>query len=250
MEDVQFSNPRGHTLRGWWVPAEHPRAVAILLHGYVMNRSENASLAAELRKWRIASLLFDFRACGKSDGTRTTIGWEEREDVLAAVEFAKQRSPGLPIVLIGSSMGSAAAAFALSEKSDLAACAVLDSCYSSLVSATLGWWRWLGGRPLEALLAPVAIAAIPIAGFNPFRADVGRALARTRCPVLLLHGTQDDLVRPEHAQRNLALGGSNVTVCWMENVGHSEARWAQPERFFERVRQFLTQAGILEEGEG
>ncbi len=245
MEDVTFTNSEGQTLRGWWVPAENPKAVAVLLHGYVMSRSENASVAAELCRWGISCLLFDFRACGKSDGTRTTIGWEERKDVFVAVELARQRHPDLPILLIGSSMGAAAAAFALGERDDLATCAILDSSYSSLVGATLGWWRWLGGRLLEVLLAPVAVVAIPIAGFNPFRADVARSLARANCPILLIHGTRDDLVRPEHAKRNLALGGPHVQLEWMEGVGHSEARWAEPERFYERIRAFLADVGVL-----
>ncbi|MER3462415.1 MAG: alpha/beta hydrolase, partial [Armatimonadota bacterium] len=40
MEEVEFPSRDGTPLSGWWVPSENARGVAILLHGYVMNRSE------------------------------------------------------------------------------------------------------------------------------------------------------------------------------------------------------------------
>lgn len=239
MEEVEFSSRDGTLLRGWWVPAENARGVAILLHGYVMNRSENAALATEMRRWGFSCLLFDFRNCGRSGGAVTTVGHNERLDVLGACDYVADRKPGAKRALIGSSMGAAAAAFALAEEPDCADALVLDSCYSSLPSATLGWWRWLGGMPLVLLLAPVVIAAMPIARFNPYRADVGRALRKVRRPTLIVHGTEDAMVHPRHAERNLRLAAC-AEVRWMPDVGHGEARWSTPHRLYETLYDFLT----------
>lgn len=238
MEEVEFQSRDGTPLRGWWVPSENARGVAILLHGYAMNRSENAALAAEMRRWGFSCLLFDFRNCGRSGGAVTTVGYQERLDVLAACDYVSNRKPDAPRVLIGSSMGAAAAAFALAQEPGCADALILDSCYSSLPSATLGWWRWLGGRPLMILLAPVVVAAALIVRFNPFRVDVGSALRMVAKPTLIVHGTLDSMVPPRHAERNLLLA-AHAAVRWMPDVGHGEARWLTPHRFHAALHEFL-----------
>src|SRR3990170_242863 len=39
-EQVAFTSPDGTELRGWWVPAERPRAAVIPLHGFGSDRTE------------------------------------------------------------------------------------------------------------------------------------------------------------------------------------------------------------------
>ncbi len=229
----------GLTLRGWWVDHPNPKATAVLLHGYVMNRAENAALAARLHEEGVACLLLDFRAHGKSDGNLTGIGWPERADVLCACEFVAKRHPQTPRVLIGSSMGAAAAAFAIAEDPTCADGIVLDSSYSSLPSATLGWWRFIGGRPASALLAPVILVAWPMVPFNPFSVNVGRALARSDKPVLIIHGDEDDLVNVEHAVRNHRLAGGKKHLEIVAGSSHSETRWLDPERYAELLIAFI-----------
>lgn len=245
VEDIEFDSS-GFKLRGWWVPHAYPRGIAILLHGYVMNRAENAGLAATLHRHGFACLLFDFRASGHSDGKKVGIGWLERSDVLAACEFAKHKLPNRPIVVIGSSMGAAAGAFAAAECPNSADALVLDSCYNSLPKATLGWWRFLGGRFAAFFLAPVVLAAWPIAGFNPFRANVGSSLKDVSIPVLLLHGSRDNLVDPSHAYKNFSCNPKNELVIF-EGASHSEARWVQPDRYFEVLVRFLDSVPVFRE---
>lgn len=248
MEEVEFESD-GIRLRGWWVPHSQVRAVAVLSHGYVMNRSENAGLAFQLHQLGIASLLYDMRGSGKSGGRQVGVGWLERKDVLAACKFAEERLPGLPRVLIGSSMGAAASAFALADDPSAADALVLDSCYHSLADATLGWWRFIGGLPASILLAPVILVAWPFAGFNPFKVNVGKALAKIRKPVLIIHGRLDNLAMPKHAERNYRAAGSDfgerVQLIWFDKAGHSEARWSDSETFIRHLRDFLTMNGVL-----
>jgi alpha-beta hydrolase superfamily lysophospholipase len=235
-EEIEFASD-GITLRGWWLQPRDVRGVAVLCHGYVMNRSENAALAVWLLRQGFACLAFDFRASGLSDGKRTGVGWSERRDVLAACRYAETRLPGLPRLLVGSSMGAAACAFAAAEDSACAAGAILDSSYSSLASATLGWWRFIGGWPAVVVLAPVVLVAWPLVQFNPFRVSVARALTALRTPVRILHGRRDRLAGPAHAVRNAAAAGTEVV--WFEGAGHSEARWCAPDEYLTEILAFV-----------
>lgn len=238
VEELEFECD-GVKLRGWWMPHPSPRAVAIFCHGYVMNRAEGAGLAMSLHKEGVASLLFDFRGCGRSGDSKIGIGWPERNDVLAACRIAEAKAPGIPRVLVGSSMGSAAAAFAMADEPTAASAIVLDSCYSKLTAATLGWWEFLGGWPAKILFAPVILVAWPVAGFNPFRVDVAAAVSRIAAPILIIHGERDNLAPVHHAKRNYAAAAEPKELVLFPNSYHSEARWGEPKAYLDSVLDFL-----------
>jgi uncharacterized protein len=239
-ENVELETDDGVTLRGWWVEHPEPRAVVVLVHGYMMNRAELAAFAQDLWSWGCACLLFDTRAHGRSGGKMCGLGFLEREDVRAATAFARGKAPGAKVVLLGSSMGGAACAFALADDPDLADLAILDSAYSRLPWGIVGWWRFLGGKPLAALLAPSLLVAWPLARFNPWKVDVAEALRKSKgMPMLLLHGDCDNLALPAEAERNLAALDGRGSLVWLADCGHGEGRWVHPEPYREAVRAFL-----------
>lgn len=249
-EDVEFRSDDGTLLRGWWIPAEKATGVAVLCHGYLMNRSELAPVAWMLQRRGVSCLLFDFRAHGRSGGRTTTMGVREAGDVAAAARFARDRCAA-PLVLIGSSMGAAASAFALAADSGLAEGLVLDSCYSRLPSASLGWWRFLGGKPLAFAFAPTILLGIPFLRSNPFRVDVAKALRKIpETPVLMLHGDRDTLALPSEALRNRAAHAGGSDIVWLAGCGHAEGRWIHPDLYHRALLGFLGENGLLPEALG
>lgn len=245
--DVEFATSDGITLRAWWIPLEEERerpTVAILLHGYLMTRSELTPLAGQLWKEGCACLLPDFRAHGSSGGKKCGVGWLERKDVAAAMAWVRERYPDARIVLIGSSMGAAASAFAAAEGGGASAL-ILDCGYSRLASAALGWWRFIGGKWLAVLFAPTVLAAAPLVGVNPFKVDVAEALAKADIPTLLIHGARDRLALPSEAERNLAACGDKGRLIWMPNSNHAEGRWIHPELYENAVKSFLRELDLI-----
>ena len=222
--------------------------VMVFAHGYIMNKCELTPEAVHLWRQGVSCLLFDFRAHGRSGGKKCGFGYSERADVTAAVREANRRKPGAKVVLMGSSMGSAAIALAMADDPSLADVLVLDSCYSRLSSATLGWWRFLGGNLLMVILSPTTLLAAPIAGFNPFRVDIAKALAKLEGkPVLFLHGSKDNLALPSEAQRNFDAQPGPKSIVWFEGCGHSEGRWLQPEKYRLELDTFLERHGVLQQ---
>lgn len=243
--EVEFSSRDGVTLRGWWVEAKQPRALIVLVHGYIMNRSEMTPIAYHLWRLGCSCLVFDLRAHGRSGGSSTGLGWLEREDVAAAIAWARARHPGVKVAVIGSSMGAAAAAFALGQRLAEADALVLDSAYSTLDSAVLGWWRFLGGKPLAWFLAPTLLLSAAFVRFRPRDVDVARALSQAQeTPILILHGDRDNLSLPSQALRNHAACRQGV-LRWFPGCGHSEGRLNQPEEYLSVLQDFLREHGIL-----
>jgi uncharacterized protein len=236
----------GLRLRGWWVEAEGADRVVVLAHGYMMNRAELTPVAQLLWRHGISCLLIDLRAHGKSQGKQSYLGLREATDVREAVRWAKARVPGAKVGVLGSSMGAAAAAIAVGEEPGLIDLLVLDSAYCRLSSAVLGWWRFVGGNLLSIVLSPTVLLAAPMAGFNPFRVDVSRYLARGGAiPVLFLHGDSDNLALPAEAERNKAACTGTTELVWFPGCGHSEGRWEQFERYNSALLGFLWRSEFL-----
>jgi alpha-beta hydrolase superfamily lysophospholipase len=244
-EEVEFMSQDGVRLTGWWVANENAQTVAIFAHGYMMNRCELVPEAFFLWQRGVACLLLDERMHGRSGGQFSTTGVKEALDVAAASAFVKSRMPGAKIVLIGSSMGSAASLLALTADLSVADALVLDSCYSRLPGAILGWWRFLGGPILSWLLSPTVLMAWAITGVNPFQIDLAYFLAGVKDkPMLFLHGSKDNLALPEEAQRNFAAASEPKTMVWFDRCGHSEGRWLQPDKYHEALIAFLIASGF------
>lgn len=247
-EDVEITTKDGVNIRAWWVPNGRSKRVAILAHGYLMNRCELAPLSVWLWQRGYSCLLLDHRAHGKSGRAKCTVGRDEAMDIEACIAWVQGRSDDAQIVLLGSSMGAAACAFSAAGHPRSIRALVLDGPYSRLVVATLGWWRFLGGSVLQVLMSPTALLAMPILGVNPFSVDVAEALKRLGpIPVLLLHGSHDRLAPPSEASRNLT-ACENGRLVWMQGCDHAEGRWVQPVAFLGAIEAFLREQDLLESG--
>ncbi|MFN8539809.1 MAG: alpha/beta hydrolase [Thermomicrobiales bacterium] len=110
IDDVRFRADDGVTLHGWLFGHPAPRGAIALGHGFGMTRVDLVDLARALRERGYAVLLFDFRAHGGSEGRRSSIGYHEARDVVAAARYLRRRPElaGCGIGALGMSMGAAA----------------------------------------------------------------------------------------------------------------------------------------------
>ena len=79
-------------------------------------------------------LLPDLRGTGKSGGDAITFGWHERKDLLAAVNFLKEKKGIDTIAVHGLSMGAATITYTFQKKPDYYF-VVLESCYDNIENA-------------------------------------------------------------------------------------------------------------------
>lgn len=237
-ETVSFVTADGVSLRAWWLGHDEPKGIVFVGHGYLMNRCEHVAAAAQLWRRGYACLLVDFRVHGDSGGRRCGLGFHEREDVAAAVRWARERAPDVPVVLYGGSMGAAACAWAAAEDPRLADALILDSPYSTLPDAMSGIVRVFLGKTAQALFAPGILLSGLWLGFRPWKLDLTDALRRIEQPVLLLHGKRDRLIPPERARRNAAAIPNLHGPVWFDS-GHVEARMDDPQAYVATLVAFL-----------
>ena len=89
--DEKWKNSDGTQAVGWLLLRDKPAPVIILSHGYGSNRSEALTLSFELWKSGYHVLLYDLRGHGESPVKWSGLGTYERDDLLSAIKFLKER---------------------------------------------------------------------------------------------------------------------------------------------------------------
>lgn len=242
-ERVEFVSEDATMLRGWWIEHPNPSSVALLCHGYFMNRGEGIPLAMQLHKAGMSCFCFDFRAHGTSGGKRTSIGWIERLDVVAAMKVVREKYPTTPAWVWGSSMGGAASTLAIHHEGMRAAALVLDSAYATLHEASSGWWHTFLGKRFVWLLAPIWWVSWKITGIDPRTVSVENALKGLEIPVLFLHGDRDIIAPKAILDRNFA-ATQNGTQKLFAGAGHGQSRILYPEEYDAVIFAFLEENGL------
>lgn len=241
MEEISFQTDDGLTLQGWYFAAPEARDAIVVCHGFGMERHELLALALGLRARDHAVLLFDFRGHGLSGGVRSTVGYLEAGDVIAAVAYLRSRADlfGREIGVAGLSMGAAAAILAAAECASIAA-VVADSSFATLRDVAARGLRHLYGIP-PFPFAPVVVWFGEF--FTRTRIRLNRpvdAVAKIAPrPLLLIHGADDQLV-PARDALWLFEAAEEPKEMWLApSVGHAGAFHDHEEAYIDRVDRFF-----------
>lgn len=215
LSEAFFAGSEGRVFYRRWEPAGAAVRIVLMVHGYAEHGGRYGHVASELTRRGAVVYAEDHLGHGRSDGERALISEFEHvvDDLHTLAAIARAEHPGLPLVLVGHSMGGLLSArFAQRWPEELAGVA--------FCGAVIGDWAWAR----QVLAAP----ALPQVEFDPLAisrdARVGRAYAedplvyhgqykrhlleaevealdryardndRLTMPVALLHGTADPFV--------------------------------------------------------
>jgi uncharacterized protein len=250
-ERVEIATADGHRLRAWYCPGESEWAL-VFGHGYLMNRSEFVPLLTAVPlAARPHAIFFDFRAHGGSSGKKCTFGVEEARDVAAVYDYLRERVPGVRFVYIGSSMGAAAGALAISQDGADTEALWLDAMYGDLEEASTNWWRFVGGGRLARIFSGTIWFAQHLLKMHPREIRMDEPLAKLADrPIVLVHGGEDPLVSEKTAQRLLQLAGPKARLDVYEKSSHGRARLDEPTRYTAAFRAFLQEIGAICDSSG
>ena len=181
---------------------------ALLLHGFTGHKAEIhrmfVKLARKLSAHGIGCLRFDFRGCGDSAGEFEEMTLRTKLcDATAALKFLARQKRINPkrLALVGFSLGGAVAAHLVGRET-----AHIKSL--ALISPVAD-----GSGILDELATPEAVASLAQTGITDYFGNlVGvqfirqfadmkplREVAKCKCPVLLVHGENDETVPVEQS---------------------------------------------------
>lgn len=218
-ESIRLSTRDGESLAGWYVPADAARGTLLYLHGNAGNIGHRLDPLAVFHQLGLNVLIFDYRGYGDSSGRPDEQG--TYADALAAWRYLTRHRGEAPgrIVLFGESLGSAVAAW-LAARHRPAALAV----YASFTSVPE--------------LAQVLYPMLPVRWLARFRYDTRAALAEVDCPVLILHGRDDEIVPFRHAQALFAAANEPKRLVELRG-GHNDALLLGRETYAREIETFV-----------
>jgi len=246
-EEVTFaSNDDAVNISGWFFASTRtdPAPAVVLCHGIWTGRRECLPLALKFHSAGYNVLCFDFRAHGLSGGRYTTVGHNETNDVIGAVEYLAERPEvdAERIGVIGFSMGAAATIQAAARCPKIAA-VVSDSAYASFLEAARYSFQLITRLP-HGPIAPIAmqwakwIVNVDASRLRPV--DVISRIAPR--PILITHGVLDEIVPIRHAYTLFKAAEEPKDLWTVPGAYHVGARDQLPDEYFERVEGFLGEA--------
>ncbi|WP_018609830.1 alpha/beta hydrolase [Uliginosibacterium gangwonense] len=215
-ETVSFQSKDGTLLSGWFVPAQgfsrpqDAKGTVIHFHGNAENMSSHWLLVSWLPQRGFNVFVFDYRGYGQSHGSPEPKG--VFEDANSAIDYVRQRPDIDPLRLLvfGQSLGgtNAIAAVGAGNRSGVKAVAIEATFYSYSTIAN----QTLPGAGL--LVSDQYSAERYIAKLAPI-------------PLLLLHGTADEVIPYDHAKMLLQQAQPPKTLITVPGGGHIEAMTAR-----------------------
>jgi alpha-beta hydrolase superfamily lysophospholipase len=167
-------------LHGLWLPREEPGAPVLLyLHGARWDVRSSAGRMRRMHELGFSVLGIDYRGFGQSTKTLPSETLAS-EDARAAWDWLAQQHPQAQRYLFGHSLGGAIAVKLAADVNDEAGL-IVEGTFPSIADVFSSMrWGWL---PLGPLITQRFDAASRIG-------DVG-------APVLVVHGSEDQLISPE-----------------------------------------------------
>jgi pimeloyl-ACP methyl ester carboxylesterase len=212
--DLKMSYPEGRdpkidSLHAYWRPAAEvkrvpPRGTILLLHGYLQNRNYIVPWAVRLAQAGFRCVVLDLRGHGASTGVHISFGAFESQDLTQVLDdLARRGSDVSRVGLLGISYGASIALLTAGHDTRIATVVALEP-FASAERAVPELMRAAFANEAKGIsdrqFAAAHVKEAKIAGFQWSQADIQAGLARTRAPVLFIHGEKDAWLSANHSR--------------------------------------------------
>jgi dienelactone hydrolase len=239
--DFEVKNKRNQTLKcSQYYGIKHRKKMPVIIycHGNSGCRLDAAEALHHLLKMEFSVVCFDFSGSGNSDGEFVTLGYYEKDDLEAVVEYLRKNDQTTRIGLWGRSMGAATSLmFGVSDPS--VACMVLDSPFSSL-KVLANELVTKNEVKLPKMVVSVAFKMLKKSiekkvAFDIEKLEPIKSAPKCFIPALFAHANQDDFIDPSHS-KNISekyAGDFNLITFDGDHVTH------RPTFFYDSVCIFF-----------
>ncbi|CAI9762664.1 unnamed protein product [Fraxinus pennsylvanica] len=219
-KDLEVVNSQGDVLQcSHYMPMVCSEGIAlpcvIYCHGNSGSRADASEAAIILLPSNVTVFTFDFSGSGLSGGEYVTLGWKEKDDLRAVLDFLRADENISLIGLWGRSMGAVSCLMYGAEDPSIAGM-VLDSPFSDLIDLMMELVDSYKFRLLK-FAVKLAIhylrrAVMKKANFDIKNLNTIKVAKSCFVPVLIGHAVDDNFIQPHHSDRifDAYMGEKNI----------------------------------------
>ncbi|MGH8453767.1 MAG: alpha/beta hydrolase [Nevskiales bacterium] len=211
---VRVNTDDGNAVAVLHLPNPDATFTLLFSHGNAEDLGYLAPFLMELRDAGFAVLAYDYRGYGLSTGGLPSTAGSYRDEH-AVYQYATQtlKIPPARIILHGRSVGSGPAV-------DLATREAVGGLIveSGFVSVYRVLTRW------------------PLLAFDKF--PNLKNIRKVRCPVLVIHGRQDEIIPFWHGQKLFAAAPDPKRALWVDEAGHNDLAAVAWDQYVQALQDF------------
>ncbi len=187
-EEVSFSAEDGVKLTAWWVPAEGAaRGTVLFCHGNARNIGSDVHVYKMFHTFGYDVLALDYRGYGQSEGKPSEQG--TYRDARAAWDWLRgtKGKSARDIIVWGRSLGAGVATDLAANTPEAPRALVTEAAFTSLPD-----------------IAEELHPGMPVRLFARYKYENLKKFLTLRCPVLVVHSREDQLINIRHGKRLFA----------------------------------------------
>ena len=240
-QDVYITSDDGLRLHGLWIPAENPKGTVLFAHGYRSTMLVDFGLAFDYYHSRGMNLLVPEQRChGESEGRFITFGVKESNDMVCWLDYHNRIYGEFPVILSGLSMGASTMLYLADQELPGNVKGIIADCgFTSPWDIITVIFKRVVHLPAAPTLVISDLIARLLAGFGLKEKDTRCALANSRLPVFMIHGTEDGFVPCGMTEQGYAACKGDKQLLLVDGADHGVSFLVAKERYTEMIDQFL-----------
>lgn len=240
--DLYISSYDGLKLHGTFLGCNNSQRLVICFHGYTSKGTNDfCALSKFYHEQGFNVILADARNHGDSEGEYTGFGVLDRHDAVKWVEYGIKRfGSDVNIFLHGISMGGATVLMTSgldlpkNVKAIIADCA-FTSAYD-VFSHILKRDYHIPKFPIMNITEHMTLKK---AGYGYKDVNTLNEVAKTKIPILFIHGDKDDFVPVWMTEKNFEACGSEKEIVIVKNADHAESYFASTDIYEQAVKRYI-----------
>jgi len=190
VKDVFFKSKDGTKLHAWLCKAKAGKVKGAVFHCH--GNAQNLTSHIRLLTWLLPEgyhvFAWDYRGYGKSEGlpSKDGIAEDTRAAVKAFLDLPEIKDKGIPIIVLGQSLGAAYGSWIAAECPDAFDAVILEAPFTSHRDIAI---NVLARNPLTKPMSQSLGGQILKSGLDPIV-----SVAKIKVPLLVIHGKKDNVI--------------------------------------------------------
>ncbi|MBY0755935.1 alpha/beta hydrolase [Clostridium sardiniense] len=212
----------------------------VVVHGYTSEGKQMSSFAKPFYDMGYNVLIPDLRGHGKSEGDYIGMGWDDRLDIIKWIDHILEEDKNANIVLHGVSMGAATVMMTAGEELPSNVKAIIEDCgYTSAWDEFSYQLKALFKLPSFPVMNAASIVSKIRAGYWLGEGSAIKQVAKSKTPMLFIHGDADDFVPYFMLDELYNAATSEKERLVIEGAGHAKAATVNPELYWDTIKKFI-----------